>query len=101
MGKPFYCYLLECADRSYYVGHTDCLDARVAQHQRGEGCAWTRLRRPVTLRWAEEFATREEALGAERQIKGWGRAKKAALIQRNFGLISALGKKQWKVAAKD
>ncbi|MEY3253322.1 MAG: methylmalonyl Co-A mutase-associated GTPase MeaB, partial [Pseudomonadota bacterium] len=77
---PFHVYLLKCADGSYYVGHTDELQRRVAQHEAGELPGYTLERRPVSLVWQQETATREEALAAELRIKGWSRAKKEALI---------------------
>ena len=73
----FWVYMLECADRSYYVGHTDELEKRVLQHERGELGGYTSTRRPVRVVFTQEFASREEALAAERQIKGWSRKKKA------------------------
>ena len=80
----FWTYLLLCADRSYYTGHTDDLDRRVAQHQSGAIRGYTFTRRPVELMWADYFQTREEALTAELKIKGWSRAKKEALIARDW-----------------
>jgi LAO/AO transport system kinase len=79
--KPFFVYMLRCADGSYYTGHTDELELRVAKHQIGEIEGYTRDKRPIELVWSQETATREEALAAEMQIKGWGRAKKEALIR--------------------
>ncbi|WP_375243589.1 GIY-YIG nuclease family protein [Sphingomonas parapaucimobilis] len=76
----FYCYILRCSDGSYYTGHTDSLEHRIAQHQSGEIPCYTQARRPVELAWSQEFPSRHEALTAERQIKGWSRAKKTALI---------------------
>ncbi len=61
MGKPFFAYMLRCADASYYMGHTDDLEKRVAEHQAGEKCGYTFERRPVRLMWSQEFWTREEA----------------------------------------
>ena len=78
--RDFWAYNLRCADGSYYTGHTDRLEYRLAQHQRGEGSDWTRRRRPVELVWSQAFPTREEALAAEAQIKPWSRPKKEALI---------------------
>ncbi|MFO1295518.1 MAG: GIY-YIG nuclease family protein [Rubrivivax sp.] len=69
--KPFFVYMLRCADGSYYVGHTDELERRIAQHRAGEIPGYTHERRPVELVWSQEAATREEALAAERQVKGW------------------------------
>ena len=80
----FYVYILHCADGSYYTGHTDGLESRVAAHELGEVPGYTRIRRPVRLVYAEGFNSREEALESERQIKGWRRAKKEALIRRDW-----------------
>ena len=65
----FRTYMLECADESYYVGHTDDLDSRFARHQSGEPKCYTSGRLPVRLVWTQEFTTREEALAAEMQIR--------------------------------
>ncbi|MFW2831040.1 GIY-YIG nuclease family protein [Sphingomonas sp. ID0503] len=78
--KPFFAYMLRCSDRSYYVGHTDDLESRIAAHQHGAVPGYTSTRRPVFLVWQQAFGTRSEALETERQVKGWGRAKKEALI---------------------
>ena len=87
---PFYTYMLHCADRSFYVDHTDDLQTRVAQHEAGGIASYTQIRRPVKLVWSQEFSTRIEAIEAERQIKGWSRAKKLALIREDWDLISIL-----------
>jgi len=89
----FYAYMLRCADGSYYVGHTEDLDVRLAQHQRGEVTGHTQKRRPVELVWCETFPTRDEAFAAEWQIKGWTRAKKEALIAGDWDWIRAPAKK--------
>ena len=86
----FWVYMLECADRSYYVGHTDNLEQRITCHRAGEIPGYTAKRRPVTLVFSQAMATREEALNAERQLKGWSRAKKEALIEGNWEKISRL-----------
>ena len=90
--KPFFVYMLRCSDGSYYVGHTDELESRVAKHQAGEVEGYTSKRRPVELVWAQETATREEALAAEMRIKGWGRAKKEALIEGDWERIKQLAR---------
>lgn len=90
----FHAYLLRCSDGSYYAGHTDDLERRLGQHQAGEAEGYTQQRRPVELVWSEIFASREEALAAEQQIKGWTRAKKEALIAGDWASVSALAKKQ-------
>ena len=77
----FYAYLLRCSDGSYYAGHSDDLDARLVAHQTGILRGYTYSRRPVELVWQQEFPSRDEAFRSERQIKGWSRAKKEALIR--------------------
>ena len=89
---PFHAYLLRCNDGSYYAGHTDSLDLRIAQHESGAIGGYTAQRLPVELVWSAPFTTREEAITAERQIKGWSRAKKQALIDGNWELMSELAK---------
>ncbi|NMG28592.1 GIY-YIG nuclease family protein [Aromatoleum evansii] len=89
--KPFLVYILQCADASYYCGHTDDLERRLRQH--GEGLhGYTVTRRPLKLLWTGEFETRESAVAFERKIKGWSRAKKAALIAGDWNRISELAK---------
>lgn len=88
----FWTYMLHCADRSFYVGHTDNLDQRIAQHESGFFKGYTATRRPVTLVWSENFQTRFEALDAERRLKGWSRAKKLALIRHDWPAISDLAR---------
>ena len=88
----FWTYMLQCADGHFYVGHSDNLEARVAAHQSGASGGYTYSRRPVVLVWSETFGTSEEALAAERQIKGWSRAKKRALIDGDWDLISELAR---------
>lgn len=77
----FWTYILRCADGSYYTGHTDHLEQRMAQHVSGTLGEYTRLRKPVVLVYSQEMFSREEALAAERQIKRWSRRKKEALIR--------------------
>jgi tRNA/rRNA methyltransferase len=89
----FFAYMLRCSDGSYYAGHTDDIERRVAQHQAGELPGYTHERRPITLVWSEDFASREEALAAEQQIKGWSRAKKEALIAGDGSSISRPGRR--------
>jgi putative endonuclease len=84
--------MLRCADGRYYVGHTDNLPHRLGQHDAGLAGGYTHNRRPVALVWSQEFPTRYEALVAERQIKGWSRAKKEALIQGDWEAISRLAR---------
>lgn len=86
----FWVYILHCADNSYYTGHTDNLEKRVAQHDTGELGGYTHHRRPVTLMYSQSFPTRQEALASERQIKGWNRTKKEALINGDWKRLQQL-----------
>ncbi len=85
----FATYMLRCSDGSFYVGHTDDLETRIAQHHAGALPGYTHDRRPLELVWRESFGSRDEALSAERQIKGWSRAKKEALIRGDWDAVSA------------
>ena len=89
----FWAYMLRCADGSFYVGHTDDLDVRIGQHQSGLIPGYTQKRRPLTLVWSDEFPEQDQAFAAERQIKGWSRLKKQALIEGNWAAISRLARK--------
>jgi predicted GIY-YIG superfamily endonuclease len=88
----FFVYMLECADRSIYTGHTDSLEARLGAHYRGTFKGYTSTRRPLRLLFTAEFPTRYEALSAERQIKGWCRAKKYALSREDWEEIKRLAR---------
>ncbi|NML11644.1 GIY-YIG nuclease family protein [Sphingobium sp. AR-3-1] len=88
----FWTYMLHCADRSFYVGHTDNLEVRIGQHEVGQIPGYTQTRSPLKLVWSQAFSSRIEALEAERQIKGWSRAKKLALIRDDWTLISSLAR---------
>jgi putative endonuclease len=75
-----YMYILHCADGSYYTGSTKNLEERIFQHQCGEGANHTKKRLPVKLLYFEEFDRIDEAYYREKQIQGWSRKKKEALI---------------------
>lgn len=87
----FHVYILKCSDGSYYTGHTDNIEGRISQHEQGliQSC-YTFDKRPVGVVFVETFASRGEALGSERQIKGWSRRKKEALINEEFDLLKYL-----------
>ena len=88
----FWTYILRCCDGRFYVGHTDNLEIRIGQHQSGAYRGYTLHRRPVELVWSEDFQTRLEALTIERKLKGWSKAKKAALIAGDWTLLSELAR---------
>lgn len=86
-------YILRCADGHYYVGSTrGSLERRVAQHDAGIFGGYTFSRRPVALVFHQEFANITDAISMERQLKGWSRAKKDALIRGDFADLQRLAK---------
>ena len=82
--------MLRCADGSFYVGCTTNLDQRMGEHQAGVHEGYTADRRPVELVWVETFQTIHDAIDCERQLKGWSRAKKMALISGDYTAIARL-----------
>jgi putative endonuclease len=89
-------YMLRCSDGSYYVGSTTGNDPgkRIAEHQSGAFPGYTYSRRPIELVWSEHFDRITDAIAAERQIKGWSRAKKEALIRGDWSHVSALSRRR-------
>ena len=83
-------YILECADGSFYTGSTKDLDLRIKQHQAGEGANYTRKRLPVKLIYYEEFSRIDDAFYREKQVQGWSRKKKQALIDGNSSDLPGL-----------
>ncbi len=78
--KGWFCYMLECADHSYYVGVATDLEEREHEHNAGTGAKHTRLRRPVRLVWSQACPNYARARSMEARLKGWGREKKRLLI---------------------
>jgi putative endonuclease len=87
-----YMYILECSDKSYYTGSTKNLELRVLQHQNGEGANHTKKRLPVKLVYFEEFDRIDVAFYREKQVQGWSRKKKEALIARQYDKLPALSR---------
>jgi putative endonuclease len=87
-------YILKCTDDSYYVGSTVNLEKRLYQHQLGKGARYTAKRLPVKLVYAEEFSRIDEAYQREKQVQGWGRAKREALIREDFDALPGLSADQ-------
>ena len=77
-----YMYILLCDDGSYYTGSTNNLELRLQQHFAGEGANHTKKHPPVELLYYEEFDRIDEAFYREKQVQGWSRKKKEALINR-------------------
>ncbi len=91
---PFLVYILRCSDKSYYVGQTDDLKARLAIHNSRQGPKYTATRTPVELVYYESFLSRAEAMDREKQLKRWSRAKKEALIAGDVSKLRRLSKKK-------
>jgi predicted GIY-YIG superfamily endonuclease len=96
--KSYIVYILECSDGSYYTGSAADLSLRISQHETSVSpSSYTYSRRPVKLVWTSEETKRySEALRWERQIKGWSRAKKQALIRGDFDGIHEIVKSERK-----
>lgn len=90
--KSYFVYILECSDKSYYTGSTDNLEKRINEHNFGRYEGYTSSRLPVKLVYSQKFVDPKEAIRAERQIKGWSRKKKEALMNGNFDLLHELSK---------
>lgn len=95
----FYVYILHCADGTYYTGHADDLDRRIAEHQSGAFPGYTHDRRPVELMFSETFLTLPEALEREQQIKDWSRKRKETLFQPDWAAASHMARSRQPVPA--
>lgn len=94
--KTAWVYILKCADGSYYTGshRGDAVQTRLDEHQAGQGGDYTSKRVPVELVYADWFSRIDDAVALERQIKGWSRAKKEALIRGDFEDLVAKAKRR-------
>jgi len=89
----FFVYILKCSDGSYYTGHTENLETRLAQHhQQYYPSCYTFNRLPVELLFQQEYDSRTGTFVAERQIKGWSRKKKETMMKRDWAEVSRLSK---------
>ncbi len=95
-----YAYILLCADGSYYTGSTKQLEKRLSEHNLGIGANYTAKRLPVKLLYYEEFDRIDEAFYREKQIQGWSRKKKEALMHGATNLLPKLAKKVFNVNKK-
>jgi putative endonuclease len=89
-----YCYILRCADGTYYVGSTTDMAQRLSQHQEGLGAEYTRRRRPLELAWVGEFESIADAFRFEKRVQGWRRAKREALIDGRLGELPSLSSRR-------
>ncbi len=87
-----YLYILLCSNGTYYTGSTTGMEARLYQHQQGVGANYTQKYLPVQLVFCQEFDRIEEAYQREKQIQGWSRKKKEALITGAYELLPMLSK---------
>ncbi len=102
MSDGAFVYILRCADGSYYCGTArHGLDARVAEHNSGHYGGYTATRRPVTLVFSQWFERVVDAIAAERQIKGWSRGKKEALMRGDFDGLRTLSRRSTKKRVGD
>ena len=89
--KKYAVYIVACADDSFYTGVTNNVYQRVKEHNLGiNPKAYTYNRRPVRLEWFQEFLNPKEAIQREKQIKGWSRSKKKALIAKEYDKLLLL-----------
>ena len=85
-----YVYILRCSNDQYYTGSTTDLEKRLAEHQNGEGANFTKKHLPFELVYYEVFERIDEAFRKEKQIQGWSRKKKEALINREYEKLQVL-----------
>lgn len=90
--RPAVTYILLCSNGEYYVGSTTDMENRLNEHQKGRGCGFTKAHLPVKLVYTEEYPTVDQAYKRERQLHGWSRAKKEALIKGDLELLQQLSK---------
>ena len=88
-------YILQCSDGSYYVGSTVNLERRLWEHNEGLGAKYTARRLPVKLVFAAEFDSIAEAYALEKQVQGWGREKREALIRGDYDALPDLARKDF------
>ena len=87
-------YILLCSNGEYYVGSTTDMENRLKEHQNGRGCGFTKAHLPVKLVYTEEYPTFDQAYKRERQLHGWSRAKKEALINGDIELLKQLSNRK-------
>jgi putative endonuclease len=93
--KSYAVYILKCSDNSFYTGVTSNIEKRVLEHQSGKHPkSYTFKRRPIELVYFEPFEDVSQAIRYEKQIKGWSRAKKQALIEGNWDKVVELAKRR-------
>jgi len=93
MHKTYWTYIVKCSDKSYYTGVTNNIERRIWEHNNDEDPRhYTYSRRPVKLVFCEDYNDIYSAISREKQIKGWTRKKKEALIKYRYELLPKLSK---------
>ena len=93
--KTYYVYMVFCRDGNYYIGMTNDVDNRVAQHNFGvDPDCYTFSRRPVVLVYSCSFSEVTEAIACEKQLKGWSRRKKAALARGDWDAVKRFSRRR-------
>jgi putative endonuclease len=95
LGMAGWVYILECSDGSFYVGSTVHLEHRLWEHNAGLGAAYTRHRLPVRLLWSAHYERIDEAFAFEKQVQGWSRRKRRALIEGRLGDLGWMGSRSY------
>jgi putative endonuclease len=94
MSCSYHVYILECRDKSLYVGFTQDLEERLRLHQAGQAASYTSARLPIRLVYSEGHPTQSAAVTRERQLKRWSRQKKLCLIQGDLSALKALSRRR-------
>lgn len=93
--NQYFVYILLCSDNSYYTGITKDLEIRLFEHENGlDPKAYTFKRRPLKLVFHEMFTEAVQAIAFEKQVKGWNRAKKEAIIKGEWDSLPGMSKRK-------
>jgi putative endonuclease len=91
--KFYYVYILKCSDGSYYTGVTNNMEKRLLEHNNDDSVtSYTSKRKPVELVYHQQFNDINKAIELEKQIKGWSRRKKEALINEDWEKLKLYSK---------
>jgi putative endonuclease len=100
--KTYFVYILRCSDNTFYTGMTNSLSRRLAEHHKGlDPLCYTSKRRPLELVFIQDFSDVKEAISFEKQVKGWSRKKKLAIINDNWIKLKELSECKNKTSHKN
>ena len=88
--KTGYVYILQCADESFYTGMTNDVERRLFEHNTSKQRSYILNRKPIKLVWVSDELGIQDAISLEKQIKGWRREKKIALINAEYDRLPEL-----------